>query len=176
MPPAHLVLSDPQPGEPTIAGGTGSVTLTATNDGGETSQPTPITVTTPPGIAVSRIDTAVINTALIDPALITPRSTDSRRARPSDRVPCQLPTITAGQSVQLTVALTARPQAKDGPLTVSAAGDHRVPQPPGRAVRRDLDRRHARRSVRPGFDDRAHSHRADDRGNPRSDHADPGQG
>src|SRR5664279_5242441 len=58
VPPAHLALSGLQPGEPTIAGGAGTVTLTATNDGGEKSQPTPITVTTPPGVAVARIDPA----------------------------------------------------------------------------------------------------------------------
>ena len=113
VPPAHLALSGLQPGEPTIAGGAGTVAFTATNDGGETSQPTPITVTTPPGVAVARIDLAGIDPA-IDPAAAS--------CAPSDRILCRLPAITAGQSVQLTVALTAKTQAEDGPLTVAAGG------------------------------------------------------
>ncbi|HYN73402.1 MAG TPA: hypothetical protein VES60_12955 [Nakamurella sp.] len=113
VPPPHLVLSELQPGQPTIAGGTGTATLTATNDGGEASQPAPITVTTPPGVTVARIDLAAINLG-IDPAAAS--------CTPSDRVPCQLPTITAGQSLQLSIALTAEPQAKEGSLTVSAGG------------------------------------------------------
>jgi len=113
VPTAHLALSGLQPGEPTIAGGAGTVAFTATNDGGETSQPTPITVTTPPGVAVARIDLAGIDPA-IDPAAAS--------CAPSDRILCRLPAITAGQSVQLTVALTAKTQAEDGPLTVAAGG------------------------------------------------------
>ncbi len=104
--PTHLVLSELLAGSPLSAGGSATITFTATNNGDEESLPSPIVVSTPSEVTATGVDVA-------GAAPCIPLDADS----------CRIPAIGAHQSVQLTIALTATSRATIGGRLTVSAGD-----------------------------------------------------
>ncbi|HYN73221.1 MAG TPA: hypothetical protein VES60_12030, partial [Nakamurella sp.] len=99
--PAHLTLTPIGPLTFT-AGTTGTVAMTVTNDGGQLSDPAPITGSTTAGIDVTSV--------AVDGAVCTPGD-------------CMLPGLEAGKDSTIDVAVDVPPSGHDGEFTVNVGAE-----------------------------------------------------
>ena len=101
--PAAVVLAEPTGDDVLTAGGSGSLTFTATNEGGVRSASTGFDISLPAGISVQGI--SVNGTTICDgPA-------------------CQLPGLEPGESAVVSVVVAAGPDAETGGARVSTGGN-----------------------------------------------------
>ena len=97
------------PSDPLLAGGTGELTATVTNEGGQASAAKPIVVDLPNGIALTDIRSGETSLCATEPPSITLVAATE----------CTLPTISAGNELTLTLILDVDRAAVGGPVTVS---------------------------------------------------------
>jgi hypothetical protein len=97
------LLGQPEVGQAPPAGGSGTVTLTVRNDGGETSAEAAVKLTLPAGVSAASI------------------SVDGAHA--GSGISCTLPAIAPHESVTVTVTLAVEPDAQDGAVRFDVPGD-----------------------------------------------------
>jgi hypothetical protein len=101
--PAHLALGQPEVERSPAAGGSGTVTFTVRNDGGETSAGAAVKLTLPSGMSAASI------------------AVDGAHA--GSGTSCTLPAIAPEESVTVTVTLAVGSDAQDGTARFDVPGD-----------------------------------------------------